>query len=64
MVLVAASKYSDEDLSGRLLAALGKNVEVAVYRHPKSGQVLNVALENVDDCVVIADFDLPAEEEQ
>ena len=51
-------KYNERDLIQRLLDNAGANVEIATYLDPKTKEVINVALQNIDTGSVIIDFDL------
>jgi hypothetical protein len=56
------SKYTDEDMAERLLDNIGQEVEIVTYAN-EDGEIVNVALENIETSTVILDFDLYEEGE-
>lgn len=52
------TKYKQSDMIQRLLNSAGHEVEIVTYTHPETGEVLNVALEDIDTGSVIVDYDL------
>lgn len=55
--VVEGDRYSNEDLAERLLNNVGQEVEIVTYSQP-GGEILNIALENIETSTVILDFDL------
>lgn len=52
------TKYKQSDMIQRLLDNANQEVEIATYLDPKTKEVINVALQNVETGSVIIDFDL------
>lgn len=52
------TKYKQSDMIQRLLDNANQEVEIATYLDPKTKEVINVALQNIETGSVIIDFDL------
>lgn len=52
------TKYKQSDVIQRLLDSAGQEVEIATYLDPKTKEVINVALQNIETGSIIIDFDL------
>ena len=51
------NKYDDEHIVEKFLDNIGKEVKIVTYTSP-DGEIVNVALENIETSTVIIDFDV------